>query len=272
MPNFANTYRDYIKNTRHADHYFGFDLKTVAKIEPVLAFLFKDWWKVQVTGLDRLPADGAALIVGNNNGLLPWTAMMLIYALMAQKDHARRIHILADMDWIADERVHEKLEELGFVPWSSANLKHLFSKGELVAIFPEGLAATTKTFAERYRVREFDWTRLLPAIEEGVKIYPLATLGCDEAVPTIGNFDWLAKALGLPAFPVTPFFPWLPFPLNFASFPISWRMSVLKPISYSAHSNRDSLEDTAKSQSRFIEGEIQAELNRMFRARRKSAN
>jgi hypothetical protein len=62
-------------------------------------------------------------------------------------------------------------------------MKRLISKGELVAIFPEGLEGLSKPFHERYRLQEFDWTRLLPAVEEGVKIYPLSTVGADEAVP-----------------------------------------------------------------------------------------
>lgn len=268
---FASTYRNYIRHTRHADNYFGFDVRAIAAIEPFMHFLYEDWWRVQLTGLDRLPKEGPALIVGNSSGLIPWPAFMLMYALMNDKENPRRLHIVADMDWIADERVHAELVQLGFVPWSSTNLQHLFSKGELVAIFPEGLSATSKPYSERHRVRDFDWTRLLPAIEEGIKVYPLATLGCDEASPTLLNFERLSKFLGMPAYPVTPFFPWFPFPANIAaSLPVKWKISVLNSTAYAAHSNRDTLEDTAKSQSRFIEGEIQAELNRILRSRIKS--
>jgi hypothetical protein len=174
------------------------------------------------------------------------------------------------MDWIDDERLHSALSELGFVPWSSENLKQLFSKGELVAVFPEGLSAVNKPYAERYRLREFDWTRLLPAIEQGVRVYPLATVGCDEAIPNIISFEKLKPILSLPVFMATPFFPWLPFPLNLASFPIRWQMTIAKPIVSKVEDDRDALENTAKKQSAFIEGEIQAEINRMLRLRSKS--
>jgi 1-acyl-sn-glycerol-3-phosphate acyltransferase len=266
---FAKAYRHYIKNTQQCDNYFGFDIRRLASVEPFLQFLYTDWWRVQFTGLETLPKEGPCLIVGNSNGLIPWPAFMLMYALMSQ-DNPRRLTIVADMDWIEDERVHSYLLQLGFVPWSSTNLKYLFSKGEVVAIFPECLPASSKPFSERYRVREFDWTRLLPAIEEGTAIYPMATIGCDEASPTLVNLDSLAKFLGIPAYPVTPFFPWFPFPANLATLPVKWKMSVLKPTAYEAHSNRDTLEDTAKSQSRFVEGQIQAELNRLLRTRIKT--
>lgn len=271
MPPFVNAYREYIKNTRHCDNYFGFDIRKLAAVEPFLKFLFKDWWRVTFTGLDILPQEGPGLIVGNSNGLIPWPAFMLIYALMTRKN-PRRLTIVADMDWIEDERLHSYLVQLGFVPWSSTNLKYLFSKGELVAVFPEGLTATGKAYSERYRVREFDWTRLLPAIEAGVNIYPVATLGCDEASPTLLNVETLSKLVRLPSFPVTPFFPWFPFPANLGTLPVKWKMTVVKPtpLVLDKSSDRDAVENAAKNHTRFVEGQIQAELNRMLRSRTKS--
>jgi hypothetical protein len=64
VPEFVHTYRNYIKNTRHCDNHFGFDLRRLAGVEPFLHFLYKEWWRVQFTGLDLLPKDGPALIVG----------------------------------------------------------------------------------------------------------------------------------------------------------------------------------------------------------------
>jgi 1-acyl-sn-glycerol-3-phosphate acyltransferase len=270
MPKFTRKYRRFIKETVRRKQTFGFDVRRLAGAEPLLGFLFNEWWHVELKGLDRLPKNEPALIVGNSNGVVPWPALMLIYAAMSHRVNPRRINIVADMDWIDDERLHSALLELGFVPWSSENLKQLFSKGELVAVFPEGLPAVNKPFAERYRLREFDWTRLLPAIEQGVRIYPLATVGCDEAIPNILSFEHLKPFLSLPAFMATPFFPWLPFPLNLSSFPIKWFMSVSKPIAYKVEQNRDLLENTAKDTTRFVEGEIQAEINRMLRIRSKS--
>jgi hypothetical protein len=137
MSNFATSYRRYAKTALKADRYFGFDVRSVAKVEPVLAFLYNKWWQVELKGLRRLPKHGPALLVGNSAGLIPWPAMMLIYALMQnQNPTQRRLSIVADLDWLSDERLHNLLVQVGFVPWSSANLKRLFAKGEMVAIFP----------------------------------------------------------------------------------------------------------------------------------------
>lgn len=245
-------------------------MESLANAEPFLSALYRRWWKVQFKGLDNLPETGPALIAGNSGGALPWVQLMLIFALMSNKKNPRRVNILMNLSWIEDERIYRALTSLGFVPWSADNTKKLLAAGELVAIFPEGVAGQAKTFSDRYRLFDFDWTMFLPAVEQSVKIYPLATLGCDESVPIFANLEALARFVGLPAYPITPFFPWLPFPANFLTLPVPWRMSILKPISYQSDSDRDSLEQTAKTEAGFVQGEIQAELNRLLRARMKT--
>jgi hypothetical protein len=162
------------------------------------------------------------------------------------------------------------LTQIGFVPWSSANMKQLFAAGELVAVFPEGLPAAGKPFAERNRVRELDWTKFLPAIEEGIEIFPLGTYGCDESVPILFNFEKLSKFLSMPGLAISQLFARASFPASLATLPVKWSMVLMKSTEYEPHSNRDALENTTKRHARFVEGEIQAELNRIHRSRTKS--
>lgn len=267
MSEFSSTYRKFVKTSSRADRYHGFDLKVLARLTPVIKFLYEDWWKVEFSGLEQLPSTGPALIVGNQGSGLPWQAIMLLYTLMGEAKEPRRLNIMYDLDWIEDERLRAFLIEIGFVPWSSANMKRLFAKGELVAIFPEGVNGLAKPFSQRYRLQGFDWTRLLPAVEEGVKVLPLATLGCDESVPILGRSAKLAGLLKAPFFPLTPFFPWLPFPLSLGSMPVRWKMSLMKLAKYDAGTQRDQIQVATKGLSDSLEGSIQAELNRMFRRR-----
>jgi 1-acyl-sn-glycerol-3-phosphate acyltransferase len=109
-----------------------------------------------------------------------------------------------------------------------------------------------------------------PAIDAKVPIFPLATVGPDESFPVGQNIEWLAKFLDLPAFPVTPAFPFLPFPANLFSLPVHWKMRVMKPLDYQKTTSRTELEETSKSVALFGEGEVQAELNRLLRKRIKS--
>jgi 1-acyl-sn-glycerol-3-phosphate acyltransferase len=266
MTTFADTYKKYDDVTVERNE-FGFDKKRVSQAAPILGFLYERWFRVTMLGLDSLPEKGPALIVGNNGGILPLPALMLLYALM-RAEKPRRLNVLCEMSWIEDERLYSLLTELGFVPWSSTNAKKLFAAGEVVALFPEGIPGAVKPNAEKYRPLPFDWTRLLPAIEEKVPVVPMATLGCDDAIPVIKNLDWLAALMDMPAFPITPLFPWLPFPFSLTPLPVKWDMHLLKPyICEPEGDSRDHMEDAAADRSRWLEGEIQAELNRMIRSR-----
>lgn len=265
---FTETYRPYIKSA-YKKNSFGSNLKALAGAEPVLSFLYKNWWNVKLDGLERLPHQGPAFIAGNTGGVLPWPGLMLLYGLMAAKAHPRRLNILAELGWIEDERIYQLACSLGFVPWSADNARRLLTEGELVIVFPEGMQGAVKPYSERYRVRDFDWTKFLPAIEENVPIFSLATVGCDEAFPILGNSEWMAKLLELPAFPISPFMPFLPFPANLISLPGHWKMRIMKKQDYKGGQSRNENYETAMALARNIEGEVQAELNRMLRGRSK---
>lgn len=267
MSTFTNTYRIYQDLVKSSETLFDFNLEAVEKIEPYLSFLYKQWWRVDLTGKDFLPKHGPAFIVGNSGSILPWPGLMLLFALMNEKPYPRRLHIMADMDGIGDERLYTFLTELGFVDWSADNAKRLFAAGEVVATFPEGIAGLTKPYSDRYRLMDFDWTKFLPAAETKVPIYSLCTLGCEDSLPVFGNMPKVAQFLGLPEYPITPFFPWLPFPANLLSFPGKWQMRILKSHRFDFDQEHDDLEDLAKKQARHFDGEIQSELNRLLRKR-----
>lgn len=267
---FVQRYRAFAKaNVR--DHEFGFNLKTLAKVEPIVGFLYEDWWRVNAQGIERLPQGGPALIVGNAGGMLPWAAIMLAYALMAKTDPPRRLHTLMDMDAIEDERVYQFLVEVGFVPWSADNLRKIFAANELAFLYPEPAGTAVRTLGERYRVRDFDWTKIMPAVELGVPIFPMATCGPDEIADVWLNFEQLGRFLGMPAFPVTSSFPWAPFPTNILPKRNKWSLRIMKALrAEEVGESRDDLEKTSKDQAFFAGGEVQAELNRMLRSRIKT--
>lgn len=260
---------EYDQDSPMSDKGDSAEFRSLSKVEPILEFLYRHWWRVEFLGLERIPAhsEGPCLIVGNQGSVFPWPALMLGHALANRKQGARRLYVLADLESDLDERVRTLLEGLGFLDWSSANMKTLFERGEAVAIFPEGISGLTKPFSRRYRLEDFDWTMLLPVVESGVEVYPVSALGFDEINPMLDNFEVLSKLLKMPFYPVTPFFPWLPMPLNLVQLPVEVSMNVLKKADYDKVKSRDDMESVAKKLSFMLEGEIQAELNRMLRHR-----
>jgi 1-acyl-sn-glycerol-3-phosphate acyltransferase len=150
-------------------------------IKPLLRFLHDICWRVQIEGLEQLSEHGPAFIVGNTSAQMPLPAMMLAYVLMMNSNGKhRRVNVLTDTDTIVVEKIYPFGYSLNFVPWSYDNAKNLLEQGELLIVFPELRGDVGKTTAMRNRLKRFDWTKFMPAIEAGVSIYPLATLGIDE--------------------------------------------------------------------------------------------
>jgi 1-acyl-sn-glycerol-3-phosphate acyltransferase len=215
--------------------------KELSSIKPMLKFLHQIWWRVQLDGLSCLPDNGPALIVGNTSGYIPWPALMLIYSLNQKK--GRTVYTVIDDNLLEDEKLRPYLSELNFMPWSYDNAKTLLNKGEIIVLFPEDNSVTAKTIAMRNRTRRFDWTKFLPAVELHVPIYPLSTLGIDEA-----NIC-------------------LPFPLSLSTLPVPWTMKLMPALTYSLSADREALQEQAKKTALRAEGDIQAQLNRSLRNR-----
>jgi 1-acyl-sn-glycerol-3-phosphate acyltransferase len=268
MAAFEAKYPAFVENARQLDDHFGFDLSVLARTEPLLNFLHQFWWRIQLKGFERLPKTGPALITCNTSGIVPWPGLMLIYSLLAKVETPRRVNLTIDMDGVEDQRLYNFLTEIGFVPWSADNAKKLLSQGQLVAVFPESRTASMgKSIWMRNRISEFDWTKFLPAVELGVPIFPLSTLGIDECNPVLFNLEGLARFVGWKAFPITPFFPILPFPFNLATLPLPWEMTILPANDYKTPRAREEQQRLAKEQAFLAEGDIQAEINRRLRIR-----
>ncbi|OOK63660.1 acyltransferase family protein [Mycobacterium kansasii] len=61
---------------------FGFDPHfNDAIVRPLLRFFFRSWFRVEVSGIENLPSDGAALLVANHAGVLPFDGLMLSVAV-----------------------------------------------------------------------------------------------------------------------------------------------------------------------------------------------
>src|SRR6201998_4973443 len=61
---------------------FGFDPHfNDAIVRPLLRFFFKSWFRVEVTGIENLPKTGAALLVANTAGVLPFDGLMASVAV-----------------------------------------------------------------------------------------------------------------------------------------------------------------------------------------------
>src|ERR1700722_18148188 len=74
---------------------FGFDLNTFAKCDPFFRFFYEDYFQVKMLGLENIPDEGRAVLVGNHSGGLPIDAFMLQIGVVHHHPSPRRIRGLA---------------------------------------------------------------------------------------------------------------------------------------------------------------------------------
>jgi 1-acyl-sn-glycerol-3-phosphate acyltransferase len=113
---------------------------------------------------------------------------------------------------------------------SNADAERLLSKGELVAVWPEGFKGIGKPFSERYKLQRFGRGGFVSAaLKTGTPIVPCAIVGAEETYPIIGNMPGVARLLGMPYAPVTPTWPLLG-PLGVIPLPSKWLIEFCPPV------------------------------------------
>jgi 1-acyl-sn-glycerol-3-phosphate acyltransferase len=208
---------------------FGFDRDIAERLVlAILRPLKEKWFRVEVRGIENIPAEGGALIVSNHSGTLPMDGLMTMVTI---HDHAGR-----DLRPLAADLVFRSpftgsiARKAGATLACNEDAERMLSKGELVGVWPEGFKGIGKPFSERYKLQRFGRGGFVSAaIRTGVPIIPLSVVGAEEIYPLVGNVPALAKIFGLPYLPITPFFPLLG-PLGMVPLPSKWLMEFGEPI------------------------------------------
>lgn len=210
---------------------FGFDQHlTDGAFLPLLRPLYGSWFRTTVTGADRLPATGSALVVANHSGTIAMDAAMLSVAVHDEHPANRHLRVLAADLVFRMPMLSEIARKWGGTLACAPDAERLLRAGELVGVFPEGFKGVGKPFSERYRLQRFGRGGFVAAaLRTGTPIIPTAIVGAEEIYPKIGDIPPLARLLGAPYFPVTPTFPWLG-PLGLVPLPSKWLIEFGEPV------------------------------------------
>jgi len=208
----------------------GHDPHFLERAAPLLEFLWSRYFRVRLLGLENVPESGAAMLVGNHSGGIPYDGALLLYGIYRNHPRHRRVRPLVAnfafrAGWMANV-----VARIGGVRASTETAIPLLAAGELVAVFPEGLKGVGKLYRERYRLARFGrggFVRL--ARQAQVPLLPVAIVGAEEIHPVIGKLTRLAEPLGLPYIPITPTFPWLG-PLGLLPVPTKWTIQIGAPV------------------------------------------
>lgn len=208
---------------------YGFDREVTERLfMAALRPIAEKWFRIEVRGVENIPAEGGALVVSNHSGTVPVDGLM---TMLEVHDRTGRFLRPLGADLVFKLPFVSSLARKGGATLaSSEDAERMLSGGELVGVWPEGFKGIGKPFSERYKLQRFGRGGFVSAaLRTGVPIIPLSVVGAEEIYPLVGNIPSLARLLGVPYIPITPFFPLLG-PLGLVPLPSKWLMEFGEPV------------------------------------------
>jgi 1-acyl-sn-glycerol-3-phosphate acyltransferase len=218
---------------------WGRSERTRAVVRTLYEPIYSRWFRTEWEGLEKIPTDGGALLVANHAGAIPSDAPVIMHGI--EKELERPVYGLADYFFRTVPVVGTLWARAGGVSARPANAYRLLKEQrQLALVFPEGTKGPSKSYTDRYQLRRFGRGGFVEiAMRAGVPVIPIAVVGSEEAMPVVFRLPTLAKALGVPYFPVTanllamgPLGAVMPFPAKF-------KLRVLDPVHFDIPPDQD---------------------------------
>ncbi len=222
---------------------FGMDPALVKKVKPFFNFLYYNYWRVSVKGMNQIPNEGRGLIVSNHSGTLPYDGSMIAASIINEHTSRKDVRFLVEDFVYHFPFLGTFIYRTGGVRACPENAERLLETNHLVVVFPEGIKGIGKHYKNRYRLQRFGRGGFIKlALRTGSPIIPTAVIGAEEIHPLIYKSTILARAFGIPYIPVTPSFPLLG-PLGLVPLPSKWTIQFGEPIDFAKEYGPEAAED-----------------------------
>ena len=172
----------------------GFTRQITSRVGPI----FKRYFRAEVRDLDLMPKAGGALVVSNHSGGM-FTPDVLIFAPAFYEKFGfdRPIYTLAHWG-VFMANIGDWLRRAGVIEASRENAAQALRDGAVVLVFPGGdYDAYRPTFTENVIDFAGRTGYVRTAIETGVPIVPVVSIGAQETQLFLARGDSIAKRLGL---------------------------------------------------------------------------
>ena len=243
---------------------FGFSPEFVKRVLPIATLVHKGYFRVEVSGIENVPTN-RVLLIANHSGQLPFDGMMIATSLILEADPPRMVRSMVEK-WVPTlPFVSTFLARCGQITGLPENCRRLLEADETILVFPEGARGISKTFDKRYQLQAFGQGFMRLALETNTPIVPVSVVGAEEQAPSFYNVRPIAKALNMPAFPITPTFPLL-FPLGLLPLPVKYRIHFGEPLHFSGNANDEDAVIRQKVET--VRSSIQSTLHTMVSERK----
>jgi 1-acyl-sn-glycerol-3-phosphate acyltransferase len=240
---------------------FGLDPDVAKSVVTALSFFHRMYFRTESFGLDNLP-EKRALLVANHSGQIPIDGAIIGSSLFLDRDPPRVVRAMIEKWAVSLPFASTFFNKVGQVVGIPENARRLLQMDELLLVFPEGVKGIAKPFSKRYQLQDFGLGFMRLAIETQTPIVPVAVVGAEEQYLNLGNLEWAAKALGIPAFPVVP---QILVPGGQLPLPMKYRIYYGEPLRFGGDPNDDDIVIADKVW--LVKQTIQDMLNRALSSR-----
>jgi 1-acyl-sn-glycerol-3-phosphate acyltransferase len=182
---------------------FGLDPEAARRAALLLGLLYRRYFRTEVHGLNNI-GPGRALLVANHSGQVPIDAAILALALFFELEPPRLVRTMVERWMQTLPFVAPWIARLGQVVGLPENCQRLLDRGELILVFPEGVRGIAKPYSRRYQLETFGLGFMRLAVATRTPVIPVAVIGAEEQYISLGNVEWAARALRMPALPLLP--------------------------------------------------------------------
>ncbi len=249
---------------------------------PLWDVLCKYYFRLELSGWERLPEEPSLLIGNHSGGSLTMDAWTFVAAWWRQFGAERVLHATAHDVLMAAPGLGDYFRQVGVIPASREGVTTALSAGCDVVIWPGGDVDAMRSWRRRDEAvlgGRMGFVRT--AIRSGVPIVPVATVGGHDTVFVVSEGRWIANGLdrvsGLKKklrgsqLPIVLGFP---FGLTIETIPTHLplpakiRTELLEPIDVDHDPDRVNDRKYVESIYREVESEIQSGMDRLAKQRR----
>jgi 1-acyl-sn-glycerol-3-phosphate acyltransferase len=181
------------------DPFDALDPEYIRATLPALRTMSKTYFRADVAGMSRIPAEGPVLIVGNHSGgTMIADTFVFAQAFFEHFGADRLFHQLAHDLVFKTPGLRTLVQKYGTVPASPANMGEALERGAALLVYPGGDEESFRPSWETDRIGFAGRTGFVKlALEHGVPIVPVVAIGGQETALFLGRGRRVADALSL---------------------------------------------------------------------------
>ncbi len=173
------------------------DAAYVGRVVPLIRTLMRTYFRAEVRDVDRVP-DGGALVVSNHSGGMLAMDVPIFAGAFAEHFGPERAFYCLAHGVLFTGPVAPVLRRCGLIEATRANAAAVLASGAVTIMFPGGDYDIGRPFIKA-NVIDFGGRTgyVRTALETGVPIVPVVSIGGQEAQLHLSRGRWLAQLLGL---------------------------------------------------------------------------